>query len=164
MKRLVLLLIPVFLLCGCGKAETMETIADEMLLPVVAQPRETWVSLPEDSVLPAMESESGTIYLCEEYDVAVQTLAAGDLDATLRTVTGYGAEDLTVIQTQDGEVDKYEFVWTMAGELGQRIGRATILDDGNYHYVLCATIDAENMAEYQEVWNGMFESFHIASY
>lgn len=161
MKRLVLFLISVLLLYGCGKTETLETIADEMLLPVVAQPREIWVSLPEGSVLPAMESESGTIYLCEEYDVAVQTLSSGDLDATLRSVTGYGADDLTVIQTQEGDVEKYEFVWTMAGELGQRIGRATILDDGNYHYVLSATIDAENIAEYQEVWNGIFESFKL---
>lgn len=161
MKRFALLLIPVLLLCGCGRAETMETISDEMLLPVAAQPREIWVSLPEDSVLPAMESESGILYLCDEYDVAVQTLAGGDLDATVRTVTGYGPEDLTVIQTQNGEVEKYEFVWTMAGEQGQRIGRATVLDDGTYHYVLCATIDAENIAEYQEVWNGIFESFKL---
>ena len=161
MKRLVLVLILANMLCGCAAAETYETIGDEILLSVSAQPKEIWVSLPEDSVLPAMESENGTIYLCDAYDVTVQTFSSGDLDATARSVTGYGLDALTVIQRTDGELDKYEFVWTMAGELGQRIGRATILDDGYYHYVLCATIGAEDIAEYQEVWNGIFESFKL---
>ena len=42
--------------------------------------------------------------------------------------------------------------------------RATLLDDGNYHYVLCATVDAEKIEEYQEIWNGIFESFQLAEY
>lgn len=161
MKRICLILALGLVLSGCGAAETYETISDEMIVPVMAEPSGVWVELPEDSVMPAMESENGTLYLCGDYDVALQTLSAGDLDATVRTVSGYSPEDLTVIQTATGELDKYEFVWTMAGELGQQIGRATILDDGNYHYVLSATIDAELIAEYQEVWNGIFESFSL---
>lgn len=161
MRRICWILALGLILSGCGTAETYETVADEMLLPVMAEPSEIWVALPEDSVMPAMESENGALYICGDYDVAVQTLTAGDLDATVRTVSGYGMDDLTVIQTAAGELDKYEFVWTMAGELGQEIGRATVLDDGNYHYVLSATIDAELISEYQEVWNGIFESFSL---
>ena len=159
MKRIALVAVLSLLLVGCGKAETMETVADEMMIPVMAQPKEIWVALPDESVMPAMESENGTLYLCGDYDVMVQTLYAGDLDATVRTVSGYGIQDLTIIQSGTGELDKYEFVWTVAGENGQQIGRATILDDGTYHYVLSATMNAEKISEYQEVWNGIFESF-----
>lgn len=161
MRRICLILALLLTLSGCGSAETYETVADEMYIPVMAEPGEIWVELPEDSVMPAMESENGRLYICDEYEVAVQTLQSGDLDATVRTVSGYALEELTVLQTGSGELDRYEFVWTMAGELGQRIGRATILDDGDYHYVLCATIDAEKIEEYQEVWNGIFESFSL---
>lgn len=161
MGRICLVLALVLSLCGCGSAETYETVADEMYIPVMAEPKEIWVELPEDSVMPAMESENGMLYLCSDYEVAVQTFESGNLDATVRSVSGYGLEDLTVLQTASGELDRYEFVWTMAGELGQRIGRATILDDGDYHYVLCAFIDADRIEEYQEVWNGIFESFSL---
>jgi hypothetical protein len=161
MNKTVLLLLMAVLLCGCGVAGTFETVGDEMIQEVAVQPKEIRVDVPEDSVMPAMESENGRIYLCEDYDVAAQIFPAGDLEATVRTVSGYGTEDLTIIQTASGELDRYEFVWTAAGEMGQNIGRATVLDDGNYHYVLSATIKAELIGEYQEVWNGIFESFHL---
>ena len=164
MRKLLWIPVALLLLTGCGAAETMETIADEMILPVMAEPKEIWVALPEDSAMPAMESESGTLYICSDYDVMLQTLEAGNLDATVRTVSGYGAEELTMVKTADGDLDRYEFVWTAAGETGQEIGRATILDDGTYHYVLSATINAEKIEEYQEVWNGIFESFSLSSY
>ncbi len=161
MRKIGWLLAALVLFSGCGAAETFETVSDELVQSVMAEPREVWMALPEDSVMPAMESEHGEIYICGDYDVAVQTLVGGDLSKTVQTVSGYDIQDLTVIQTAAGEVDKYEFVWTAAGELGQQIGRATVLDDGTYHYVLSATIDAELIEEYQEVWNGIFETFTL---
>ena len=162
MRKLLLFVALTLLLAGCGASETFETVADEMLQEVAVQAREIRGELPEDSVLPAMEAEKGKIYLCGDYDVAAQILPSGDLEATVRSISGYGIEELTGIQTASGELDQYEFVWTTAGEMGQNIGRATILDDGNYHYVLSATIDAGLIGEYQEVWNGIFESFHLS--
>ena len=164
MRKIVWILTLSLVLCGCGTQETMETVADEMVVPVLAEPREIFVALPEDSALPVMESEYGTLYICRDYDVMIQTVEAGDLDETVRRVSGFGVEDLTVIETGEGELDRYEFVWTSAGELGQQIGRATILDDGTWHYVLSATMDAQKIGEYQEVWNGIFESFSLVSY
>ena len=164
MKKLGWILGLALVLCGCGAAETYETIADEQVQPVMAEPRQVYVALPEDSVLPVMESEQGKIYICGDYDVAVLTLSGGDLDATVRAVSGFGRDEVTLIQTETGEVDKYEFVWTMASEMGQQVGRATILDDGSYHYVLSATVSAEKIQEYQEIFNGMFESYELVSY
>ena len=159
-----MLIFAVLMLAGCGAEDVFETVSDELVIPVMAEPAEVWVSLPEDSVLPAMESETGLIYICEDYDVSLQTLERGDLDATCRAVSGFDTGEVTLLQTAWGDVDRYEFVWTAAGELGQQVGRATILDDGNYHYVLSALIRAEKIAEYQEVWNGIFESFRLAQY
>lgn len=161
MRKLAGFLLIALVLTGCGTAETFETLSDVPVQETLPQPREIWVSLPEQSALPVMESEGGTLYFCEDFEVAVQTLEAGDLKNTVTTLSGYDPDDLTMIETSRDGIDKYEFVWTMAGEMGQRMGRATILDDGYYHYCLVATIDAELVGEYQEVFNGIFETFQL---
>ena len=162
MKRICLFLLAMMLLTGCGSKEVYETVTDELAVAASAQPREVRFDLAQEPVLPAMESDSGTLYICGDFDVSVQTYPSGDLKSTVFEVSGFYPEDLTVIQTASGDVDKYEFVWTGATDVGQIIGRATILDDRNYHYVMTATVDAALMEEYQEIWNGIFESFELA--
>lgn len=161
MKRVCVLLLIMALLTGCGEAEVFETVADQQMVSVMAQPREIKLTLPEDTVLPAMETENGTLYMCRDFDVMVQTMESGDLDATIRAVSGFGREDLTVIETFNGAQDCYEFSWTAVGETEDQVCRCMILDDGNYHYVMTAIVDAELVREYQEIWNGMFETFGL---
>lgn len=162
--KIITLILLLMLLTGCGKAEVYETVNDEAAQSVSAQPREIYFDLAQEPVLPAMESDSGTLYLCGDFDVVVHTCQGGDLQNTVREVSGFLPEELTLIQTGTGDVDRYEFVWTSAVDSGQQIGRATILDDGNYHYILSATVDAELIEEYQEIWNGIFESFQLSEY
>ena len=66
------------------------------------------------------------------------------------------------METKAGDNQCYEFVWTAATDLGEQVGRAMILDDGIYHYTVTATAPAEKAAEYQEMWNGMFESVNLS--
>lgn len=151
------------LLCltGCGKTEVFETVQDEAVQQVAAEPRQINLSLPDEAILPSMETDSGTLYMCRDYDVMVQTLESGDLDATVRQITGYGRGDLTFISTERGDMDCHEFVWTAAGDTGEQVCRGMILDDGSYHYVLTAMTDADLVYEYQEIWNGLFETFSL---
>lgn len=161
MKKICMMLGLTLMLCGCGTETTFETVGDEIVMQVSAQPREIRLTLPEETLLPAMESDGRTLYLCKGYDVAVQTLESGNLDATVRQISGFGCDELTIIQTTMGECDCYEFVWTMATDFGEEVGRAMILDDGSYHYTLCAMSPAVRAEEYQEIWNGIFESFAL---
>ena len=68
---------------------------------------------------------------------------------------------LTVLETRQGDIDRYDFVWTMAGETGDRLGRAAILDDGNYHYCMSVLRDAQNPKMSQIVWSDVFASFTL---
>ena len=124
MKKYCLLLIFAIVLCGCSAEETFETVSDEIVSPVMAQPREISVRLPEDAVAPVLESESRQIYMSEDYEITIETLSAGDLNATIQTLSGYPKDALTVVKTQSGEAARYEFVWVSTGEQGQRLGRA----------------------------------------
>lgn len=158
MKQWIWILLPVLLLCGCGEEETMETISDEWLVPAMAQPKEISVRLPDGLVVPVLEQDSRQLYAAAEYELMLETQASGDLDATIRNLTGYGKESLTVIQTRQGNADRYEFVWTAAGESGDRLGHGVILDDGNYHYCLSVLRDPE---ETLVVWRDVFGSFSL---
>lgn len=160
MKKWMLWMIVPFFLTGCGAEETFETIADEQVLSVMATPKQIVVDLPEDAVAPVLESEGEQIYLCDGYDILIEVRPAGNLSGTIRDLSGYEKEDLTVMETQWQEVSRYEFVWASAGENGDRLGRAVILDDGDYHYCMSVLRDADGK-DSQIVWNQVFSSFDL---
>ena len=161
MKVILILMMTLLMLTGCNSAQVYETVTDEPIAAVSAQPREIRIDLAQEPILPAMESDGAQLYLCGDFDVMVQTLDSGDLNDTVFRISGFLPEELTLLQTASGDVDKYEFVWTSLTDEGHQIGRVTILDDGSYHYTLSATVDAELIEEYQEIWNGIFESFEL---
>ncbi len=115
MRKCILVGLLALLLCGCGAEETFETVSDVWAEETMAKPREVSVKLPGEAAVPAVEGDSGRMYLCKGYEVYIQTLESGDVDGTIQTVSGYTAEDLTVIQTEPDGLHRYEFVWTSAG-------------------------------------------------
>ena len=161
MKKYVLFLLILVLLTGCGSEATFETVADEWVQSAAAPVREILVTLPEDAAVSVSESEYGCLYQCDGYEIAIQTLEAGDLDATLRTVTGYSREDLTVMETKLADIRRYDLVWSCLGENGEQVGRAAIYDDGNYHYVLSVLAQADRAKEYQDVFSQLFSSYSL---
>ena len=69
--------------------------------------------------------------------------------------------DAEIVKTvQDGQ-DRYDFVWTAAGEDGLQLGRACILDDGNYHYALTTMAQEETSGQLREVMQDMFDSCRL---
>ena len=162
MKKFCCLLLGGLLLCGCSAQETFEQVYDELLLPVVAPMGELKLTLPEEAGVPTLVSETGDrLYFCDGYTLAVQTLEAGDLDQTLQSLCGYGRQDLTVLETREGTLDRYDWVFTCIGEEGTQLGRGAILDDGNYHY--CATVMAQEAASGSLTgqWDAIFRSMHL---
>lgn len=161
MKKLVGFLLSSILLAGCAAEDVFETVADEFVQSAAAPAAEIILSLPEDAAAPVSQSEAGTLYQCGGYELLVQTAAAGDLDATLRAVTGYGREELTVMETRSGTIKRYDLVWACMGENGQQVGRACILDDGNYHYALSVLADDNRVREFESAWEDLFSSYSL---
>ena len=161
MRKMVWITALLILLSGCAGQETFETVTDEMVTPVLVEARQILVELPEEAAAPTVESDNGSLYICEGYEIGIQTLEAGDLDATIRSVSGYGAEDLTLIRTVVGDMERYDFVWACAGETGDRVGRGAVLDDGNYHYILTVISDAKDAMRFEEAWQRLFQSFSV---
>ena len=164
MKKIIVMLMMSLLLSGCGAKETLETVADDIpLQPVLAEPAQISVRLPDNAVSPVLESDTEQVYLCEDYEISIETRASGDLGGTITALTGFDPEQLTVMHTKQENADRYEFVWASAGEEGDRLGRGVVLDDGSYHYCMTVLRDAEDQKKSQVVWSDVFSSFSLSS-
>lgn len=161
MKKLVFLLMMTLVLTGCAAQDTLETVADDWAEPAMASPRQIQVELPGGVASPVLETTSEQVYLCDGYEIIIETIASGDLNATMEKICGYGREDLGVMTTSWDGVDRHEFVWTAAGEEGERLGRAVVLDDGSYHYCMSVLRDASTTRSSQISWRNVFASFTL---
>lgn len=160
-KWIFLLLLPVFL-TGCGVEETLETVMDVWSVPEAPPARQIRIDLPGETSVNTLQSDSGQLYICDGYEISVETMDAGDLEKTIQSLSGRKPEELTVMETERDGVRRYEFVWAAAGEQGDRLGRSVILDDGNYHYTLTILRDAGLEKNSQIIWNDVFRSFSLA--
>lgn len=161
MRILVAALLALGLLSGCASEATFETVADVWADETLPPPASICVALPGETALPVMESDSGRVYLSNDYEVYLQTVEAGDLEGTVKSMSGYSPDQLTVLTTTRDGMDRHEFVWACTGETGDWLGRGVILDDGNYHYTMTVLRSAETLETSQVVWDGVFNSFRI---
>ena len=163
MKKLWVIPILALLLAGCGGEKTLETVGDVEEAPVVATMQRVLLQLPEELSSPVLQSEkTGTLYICDDYSVTVQTVNAGDLNKTIYNVTGMNREDLQIMQTEENGIKRYRWVWATGGENGIQVGRGCILDDGTYHYVLTALADEKVVSRVQPAWKEIFGSYRLA--
>ena len=161
LKKIYFVMIMLLMLCGCGMQRAQETVTDQLAEPQPVEKQQVLLTLPEQAAIPAMESTEGALYFCEDYTVTLHTMESGDLEETLEAVTGFTKEALQLLQTQMGETDRYECVWTAAGDGGNIVCRAAILDDGNYHYVLTAMAEEASAGTVQSAWQTIFRSFRL---
>lgn len=152
----------VFVLTGCSTERDYETVMDTYTEPAPVAAQQIMLQLPPEASMEVFDSsEAGTYYQCDGYEIILQTLEAGDLDKTFKEVTGFSKADLTVMETAQGEMKRYDCVWSAAGEGKEQIGRAAVLDDGNYHYVLTVMADFSKAGALQEAWQGLFDTFTV---
>lgn len=162
MKRICWLLLAAILLCGCSAEQAAETVYDELLVDTMAPQKELSLKLPAQAAKSALAAEDGAqLYFCGEYLLTTQTCMAGDLDRTVRDLCGYGAEQLTVMETKLGGVKRYDWTWTSAGESGVQVGRAAVLDDGDYHYCVTVMADEEAGGSLDPQWDVLFASLGL---
>lgn len=160
MKKCALFLILSLLLTGCGGMQQLETLGQISCMEEDLPPqRRILLQLPEDAALSTLCQGADQLYECNGYMVLVQILPGGNVAGSIQTVCGMAAEQLTVLQSRCGDHARLDWVWTAAGEGGDVMCRAAILDDGLYHYSLQVLAPAEQAGEFSDDWNRLFQSF-----
>ena len=158
MKRILVLLLA-GLLCGCAAEPAWENVEDITPVEPVPVAQQLYVHMPEEAAAPTFQDQaSGELYLCNGYTLAKQILQSGDLEKTVKSVSGLDKSQLQILQTESNGVDRYDFVWATAAEEGLQLGRACILDDGNYHYVVSTMAGEVEAGDLRDTWQEIFES------
>ena len=161
MKKCILWLPLLLLLWGCGEQEVFEQVQDVYQV-MALQPGILSVDIPADAVVTAMGSgQEDTIYFCDGYTLAVQTMSGGDLSKTVAELTGFLPEQLTVFPIPDESVKRYALAWTCAGEGGDQVGRMILLDDGAFHYAVTVMCPAETAGKCSAAWDALLDSVKI---
>ena len=161
MKIIIVLIVSVLCLSGCNAPKNLETVSDISDMQVAAIPKKLEVAVPENATVCTMENGEGSLWLCDGYVMTVQTMAGGDLNRTLVQLTGFSQDQLTVMQTKQGDIKRREFVWSAVGEGGDQVGRAVILDDGSNHYAVCVMADAAEAGKLTETWQKILDSVNL---
>lgn len=157
MKMIAVILCLLVLLTGCTQ-EVFETVDDPNDVQVMGVPATLLIDLPESAVAPVIEGASGKLYFCEDYEIMIETLNAGNLDATLQTLTGFSKEEMQLLETKRCGVACYEGAWSAVGEAGDQVGRVMVFDDGVYHYCVSLMTDATDVSKCSSEWQRIFDS------
>ena len=159
-KFIVIVCAAVCILTGC-KAQPYETVTDVWSPEPLPAAKEIILDLPNEIATPTMEQGEETLYLCNRYTLTTHITEGGDIQDTILQTTGFTMEQLSPMATQASDYKRYDCVWVAAGENGDQICRATILDDGYYHYILTASTESSGAGKLQETWQGIFDSFTL---
>ncbi len=161
MKRLCVVILLLVLTCGCAKQTVYETMSDN-LQQITAEPLDVILDLPDEVAVSVFSNGNGNeIYISNDYTVETYLMPAGDMRKTVLEITGFDMEDVSILQTQADGIKRYECTWTSTGEGELQACRATILDDGNYHYVLTVIGDQTAASEHSEEWKQIFKSYML---
>jgi hypothetical protein len=151
------------LLTGCATAEVFETVGDELRQPVMAEVGQISLAVPEGAYVQTMVTgDDDKLYFCDGYTVAVQILTRGDLNRTCAELCGFKKDSLNVLETSVGGQKRYDWIWTAAGEGGDVLGRAAVIDDGKYHYCVSLQADAARAGELEGQWSKLLASFYVS--
>ena len=162
MFKLVIVVVLLLALCGCSGAQVLETVTDSELTPIIAQARELELTLPEDAAVYTAAVGSDRVYFCDGYCITVQTLAGGNINSTMQQVTGFSRDALSVMETRQDDALRYDLAWSCMAEEGQQVCRATVLDDGYYHYAVAVMGDYEDAGRMLDSWEQVLGSVALS--
>lgn len=163
MKKLFVILLLPALLLGCAGSPVFELVED-VYAGTEPAPGELMVILPEEaSVLTGLSDGTGQLYFCDGYTLTTQILNGGDLDRSLRELTGYSRGSLTVLETDREGLRCVTCAWSSAGEEGDQVGRLVLLDDGAYHYAVTVMAPAERVGDLTDTWDGILNRVSLSN-
>lgn len=164
MRKIACLACALVLLTGCS-VPAWETVED--FLP--SQPVSGWmetayeiqIGLPEQAAL-TWETGGCKLYEAGNLEIETDTFLASGLNSAVRHLTGYEAEQVSILQTERFDLPEYQFAWYSQTEEGGQMCRADLVMDGTVCYaVVCrAPEDAGNVLG-EEV-RQVFSSFGLS--
>ncbi len=153
------------LLCGCRAEVQWETVDDEVVAASgpAEEPYIITFGVPDDASLEPLSEEHRNLYVQEDgaYEILSDVITAPNLDEALRAVSGFGADELEVLETRRFGLPEYRFAWASASDEGNYVSQASLVEDGSYYYALIFSVREEMGSAYEGCAEAVFSSFGI---
>ncbi len=142
-----------------------ETVDDEVI-PASGPIEEPYVitfGVPDDATMEPLSAHDRGLYVAEngDYEVYSDVIAAPNLDQALKAVSGFGEDELDVVETTRFGLPEYRFAWASASDEGGRVSRAALVEDENYFYALVFSVKEGLGTKYDEEAEAVFSSFGL---
>ena len=159
MKILLIFVLLLYSMAGCGTQVVYETIGNSCEEPQpVAQPCELQLRLPEGTVMETMDADGSGYYTLGQWEIWTRVLPGGDLHQTLQTIAPVDPDGLTLIKREINGYECVETTWSAAGEEGESVVRAGVIQDGGYHYCICLCVPQSDAREAEELFGQIFRT------
>lgn len=149
------------LLAGCSAQPVYETIGNACEGVSDSEPMTIQMWLPQEAALEASSPDGESRYTWGDWEIWTQVCSGGDLEETLKTMSGMDRQYLTVMSRKMGEYTCHETVWSATREDGAMLCRGAVVDDGIHHYCIGLMAAEEESAEAKEVFDQILESVSL---
>lgn len=163
--RLIYLAAALLLLTGCTQT-VWETVDDESSSVPTASWQQTAyeIQLGVPQGLELMEqTENSAFYAGHSGGLEVETcrFLSADCDSAIRAVSGFEAQELTILQTRRFDFPEYQFAWVAQTAEGSRLYRADlVMNDVDCYAVICSRPEEAGTALDQEI-SQVFSTFGL---
>ncbi len=152
-------------LFACRAEPDWETVDDETVQAAapVEPPYVITYSVPGDSSMEPFSARDRSLYIGEdgEYEILSDALKAASLDDALRQVSGFGEDQLELIETTRFDLPAYRFAWSSASDEGEYVSQASLVKDGDYYYALVFSVREGLGEKYDDCAEAVFASFGL---
>ena len=165
----VILLLGVLTLVGCAAKqepvwETVEDGGEVRQASYLGEAYTMMFDVPQDAVLQTFSGEPGKAVYEQadgDYTILSEVLLCADADEAIRRVSGFDADQLSVIETNRFGMPEYQFAWYAGGDEGGRIYRADVLVDDLYCYALTFSVREGLGSFYDTTEKQVFASYSL---
>lgn len=165
--KILWLVAALLVLNGCS-VPVWETVDDsEMAVPAATwqdEVHDIQFGLPDGLVLQE-QTDNWKLYSNPNGDMEIQArrFLASDVDQAIRTISGFDAEQLTVLETSRYDRPMYRFSWLSQSEQGCYLNRACLVFDEMNCYALICSRTEEAGTMHEEMIRSVFSSFGLSS-
>jgi len=161
----LLLLVLIATLWGCRSDTVWETVDDGVLYASapIEEPYIITYGIPNDASMDPLSVRNRSLYVGKdgEYEILSDVITAANLDEALRQVSGFGEDELDVLETTRFGLPEYRFAWASSSDEGELVSQASLVEDGGYYYALVFTVRQGLGSKYDDCAEAVFASFGL---
>jgi len=152
-------------LCACRAEPDWETV-DDPAVPVMAPASAPYIityGVPNDATEEPLSEKNRSLYVGQngDYEILSEVITAATLDDALRQVSGFGEDELEIVETTRFGLPDYRFAWSSVSDEGEYVSEASLVEDGDYYYALVFSVRQGLGGQYDECAASVFASFGL---